>query len=793
MIRRSVKVKKRRRIWIILAIFFLLLPVVILGVGTVWLSPYAKEHMDMSLLELPEVNRPATLYVRAPTDRAARDGALTVAPGAAISPSERRIYVPIEEMPDQLLHAFIAIEDKRFYRHPGVDPLRTARAVLGYIGGNASFGGSTITQQLVKNLTGHDEPTPDRKIREIFLALDLERHADKSEVLECYLNIINLAEGCRGVGAAAARYFSKTPAELTLAECATLAAITQNPARFNPLKHPDAAKARRDVILREMHEQNYISDKELSDALATPLALHPGAIVPHQSDPSDEGKISSWYADMVVADVIHDLCDRLGYTYTAASELVYTGGIHIETAMDTELQAIVEAYYADLSHFPTGDARVPQSACILMDAATGDILAVAGAIGEKNANRLQNYATDTHRPAGSCIKPLSLYAPALEKGVVTWSSILEDAPMSELNGRPWPRNADGLYRGRVTVGTSLAESLNTVAVRLLDMVGEDTSLSYLREHFGMNGILPDADRTQASLALGQQSRGVTLRELTAAYSAFPGGIARPAISYHRVWDRHGTLLLENPVGQGRQAVTPETAALMTRLLGEVTGRGTASSYITVDERLGIETAGKTGTTQNNCDRRFVGMTPRLLGGVWMGYDYPSELRGIQGNPCVRIWDDLMNLCEPAYHGAPWRQTFDLGVHLAEAEFCPLSGALITPDCVDPTTEGSSEHGWFIPGTEPHTFCREHEAPPIITLPDSRFPDDPLRIPLLPEDVLPEPLIPESTPAEESPLRSPGFRHRFWWQRRAEPFCGFRQVFKFFSEKCVLVHTRNTIS
>ncbi len=754
---RSKKTKKHRRLRRFLFLTPLLLMALAAAVGAAVLAPYASERMDMTLLSLPAVNRPAVLYARTPEDRAAREGDLVLAPHATLAPPEKRIYVPLSEMPDDLIHAFVAIEDKRFYRHTGVDPVRTARAVMGYLGHHDAGGGSTITQQLVKNLTGHDEPTPDRKLREIFLALDLERHADKNTVLECYLNIINLAEGCHGVGAAAMRYFSKSPADLTLPECATLAAITQNPARYDPITHPESVRGRRDVILRAMCDQGYIAETTLASALAAPLGLDPGTI----TETGDAGSVSSWYADMVAEDVIRDLCDRLGYTRRAAAELVYTGGLTVETAMDVELQTIVEDYYADLSHFPTGDDGRPQSAFILIDPHTGDILAVAGAIGEKTANRIQNYATDTRRPAGSCIKPLSLYAPAIEEGHITWATVLDDSPVTERNGQPWPRNADGLYRGRMTVAESLAESVNTVAVRLLETVGEDAALAYLRDRFGLTDLIPPSeqslnDRTISSLALGQQTHGVTLRSLTAAYTAFPGGTVRPAVSYHRVLDRDGRVLLENPAGQGTSAISPETAALMTRLLETVTDHGTASRYITLSDTLGVSCAGKTGTTQNNCDRRFVGFTPRLTGGVWMGYDYPAELRGIAGNPCVRIWDDLLTLCEEVYRGAPPQEDFDLGTELIESEFCPLSGAIPNAFCDDPTHGTPTAWGWFIPGTEPRELCTLHEEPPVVTVPVD--PQDPDRIPLLPEDILPAPDEAEETvPPEVLPWFSRWFR------------------------------------
>ncbi len=741
--------RRGRRILLILVLTFLGLTVGAGVAGWMILSPYMGERMDMTLLELPAVNRPAVLYARDPALRAEREGDLYLAPSSAVAPLEKRIFVPYEEMPADLIHAFVAIEDKRFYDHHGVDLWRTARAAGGYLTGNASFGGSTITQQLVKNLTGHDEPTADRKLREIFLALDLERNADKKTVLECYLNIINLAEGCRGVGAAAKRYYSKSVSELTLAECATIAAITQNPARYDPLRHPEAARMRRDLILHEMADQGYITSEIRDAAVSADLGLHPGSLTEEEAKSKDG--IASWYTDLVAADVIRDLCAYLGYTRARASDLFYTGGITVETAMDRDLQALVEAYYTDLSHFPQGPDGRPQSSFILLDPYTGDILAVAGAVGEKRGNRLQNYATDTLRPAGSCIKPLSLFAPAVEEGRITWATLLEDAPISEKNGIPWPRNADGLYRGKITAGVAMAESVNTVAVRLLETVGSDRALAYLRDRFALRTLQgPDEtgvhDATVSSLALGQQSRGVTSRELTAAYTAFFGGIYRTPVSYHRVLDKDGNVLLENPRTAGKQVLAPSTAALLTRMLESVTDHGTAAKYLAHIKELGVATAGKTGTTQNNCDRRFVGYTPRLLAGVWMGYDYPSELRGIPGNPCVGIWDDLMTACEKIYRGSPPDATFDTP-GLVEVEICPFSGERLTSDCRE-SISGDGERAWFIPGTEPYEACPLHEEPPIQTIPED--PNDPERIPLLPGTVLPD----ESAPNTDRPPSGP---------------------------------------
>ena len=233
-------------------------------------APYASVKMDLTLLTAAETATPSTLLAYDPTLRAAREGPLHPVEQGTLTGSRPRPYVAYADMPPDLVRAFISIEDKRFYRHKGVDPIRTARATLGYLTGNPTCGGSTITQQLVKNLTGRDEQTPERKLTEIFLALDLERQVGKERVLEAYLNIVNLAEGCFGVGMAAETYFGKSVSDLTLPECASLAAITQNPTRYDPVTHPDLHKKRRDLVLSCMEAQDYITEAELAEAVSTP-------------------------------------------------------------------------------------------------------------------------------------------------------------------------------------------------------------------------------------------------------------------------------------------------------------------------------------------------------------------------------------------------------------------------------------------------------------------------------------------------------------------------------------------
>ncbi len=692
--------------------FCLLAAVGVTVAATVRLERYARaaEASPPVIPDLHCIGEPSVLYAYDPEDRAAARGEGHPAADGYICPAGRCLYVPYSDFPEQLIHAFLSIEDKRFFRHDGVDFLRLGHAGVNYLCGRGrSFGGSTVTQQLIKNLTGRDEYTLDRKFSEIFGALALEETADKTEILEAYLNVINLGGGCLGVGAAADRCFSKTVPELTLAECAALAAVPQNPSRYDPLTHPDENRTRRELILSEMYRQGYITEAQRVEAVACGIRLNPRRTA-GDGTTADAPRVTGWFADMVAADVIRDLQERLGYPYAQASALFYSGGLTVYTTEDEELQAIADTFYRDMSHFPAGRRGQPQSALILTDPRTGDILAVAGGVGEKTGSRVQNYATDTRRPAGSAIKPLSVFAPAVERGLVGCASVREDAPVTTLHGIPWPRNADGLYRGRVTVSDALAHSLNTVSVRLLDEVGMRNSLDFLRERLHMDSLLVPSDGTAgdltvSSLALGQQSRGVTLRELTGAYTVLTDGVFHAPISYRRVLDREGRVLLENRVG-GDVCLRRETAALVTSMLEEVVSRGTASALTLPDS--GVAVAGKTGTTQNTCDRWFVGYTPRLLCGVWMGYDYPAPLDDLGGNPCLGIFDAVMTQAERVYRGAPEQSAFSLPGDLLRVSYCRTTGLLPCPGCL---AEEKVADGWFLRGTEPQSVCDCHRCQP----------------------------------------------------------------------------------
>lgn len=704
----------------ILAIF--LAAVTLCGACTVIGALYVERHpetfkIDLSLFSSPAKYGAAELYY---FENGVGDGVLDRSNATlleTLSGGEKAVFVPLSEIPKNLQNAFVAIEDKRFYTHHGIDFKRTGAAVLNYLlRRSSSFGGSTITQQLVKNVTGENAKTPMRKITEVFRALDLEKNLGKEEILEAYLNVVSLANGCRGVGSASRRYFGKDPLELSLPECASIAAITQNPTRYDPSRHPENNRTRRDRILREMLLQNYITEEEYRAAIDTEVTVV-DAQTSDEKGAEDAGETyNSWYTDLVIRDVIDGLCKKYGYTREEASHLLYCGGLRIYTPIDLTLQETLAAYYRDASHFPRlENGKTPESAMIVLDPETGNILAVAGAIGEKTGDRVYSYATDAKRPPGSVLKPLSVYAPALEWGAVRYASIYDDAPIKftrRENGRyvAWPKNASGIYRGRTSIDYAVSHSLNTVAVRVLEEIGVDRSFDFLKNTLdikslidGENGV---SDRGVAALALGQMNYGATLREITAAYTALAnGGIYRNARSYLLVTDPSGQVLLENEAVV-RHALSEETAELMTKMLENVTKNGTARSLTLTDK---VAVAGKTGTTQYSFDRWFVGYTPSLLAGVWYGCDYPENLSELDGSPALSVWDDVMKAfyktASPTLRDAKAAFRYP---DLRPVRVCADSGLLLREGCILDSRGSRSTVAFFTKSTVPTDFCTCHE-------------------------------------------------------------------------------------
>ena len=719
--------EKRRNGWHIFGVVLLscfcvvgVLAMVALGVVAVYVDSHTTAHIDMTLFRASNRNQGSTLYYYKFADRENRIGEEKVLTTLRAGGGEDE-YVSYDAVPQALVDAFVAIEDQHFWEHRGVNWPRSVLAIANYfLKFRRTFGASTITQQLIKNITGEDEQTPQRKMQEIRWALDLESQLDKREIMEMYLNIINLANGCFGVGSAADYYFSKDVSDLNLAECATIAGITNNPAKYNPVTHPEDCVARRNLILGEMLELEMISYDAYCEAKEAALVLQ-------LNEKTEEESIQSWYVDMVVEDVIEELMQTYGYTSRAASLMLYYGGLKIYTAMDADVQRILEEYYLKDSHFPDGRAKTPmQSAMIVIDPVTGDILGVVGARREKQGNRVQSYATDTVRPAGSSIKPLSVYAPALEAGLITYGSVVDDTPVNfgnyNLDSRlgsivkpvAWPKNSPNIYRGLITVNQALTYSTNTVSVKLLNRLSVEKSFRFLHDSLEMESLIERrelengrilTDMDVAALALGQQNYGVTVRELTAAYSVFAnGGTFNRARSFYSVKDRDDNVLLSNPYN-GKQVISEQNAYIMTKMLQNVVASGTAKD-ITLDKYIPV--AGKTGTTQNDSDKWFIGYTPYFIGGVWCGYEYPTSLSKFDGNPCLDIWNDIMWTLHRKYlTGQEKIKGFEMPSGIVRATYCKDSGKLMTSACYADPRGSRAETGYFVKGSTPSAYCDCH--------------------------------------------------------------------------------------
>ncbi len=681
----------------IITVLFCIGVMVVIGIG-IFLHTHFEKTLSDTLIKASGKGISPRFYTYSFTDRKNREGVAKEVT-QEIFLQESSEYIAYTDIPPDLIHAFVAIEDHRFFDHRGIDWMRTAAAGLNYVlGFSDQFGASTITQQLIKNLTGHDEIRLSRKLQEILYAIDLERRLDKTEIMERYLNIIHFSDNCNGISAAADHYYSKSVQELTLSEIATIAAITNSPTYYNPIHHPDHNLERRNLILSQMYRYGYITEEAYRNASESPIALN-------VRDRGQGNRVNSWYVDMVIDDVISDLMTKYGLERAAASRLLYSGGLSIEMAMDEEIQKSVTEYYRDAVRLPhNAEGESAQSALIVIDPHTGDILAVAGAIGEKNANRVQNFATQTLRPPGSAIKPISIYAPALEEGLINWASVYDDTPTDfDIAGKlSWPKNATGEYRGLTNVAYAVAHSTNTVPVRILRELGEKNAYQWARERFHLASMVSNSmanDCDTAALALGQLNYGITLRELTAAYSVFAdAGRYHPWRSYFRVVSADGQILLDSP-DRSEIVLSEANAAIMTKLLQGVIEYGTSSS-ITLG-RL-TECAGKTGTTNGDADRWFVGYTPDFLCGVWCGYAYPEPLVG--RNLCTTIWNRVMwDIVEQKGEN----RKFSVPSNVIRVTYCRDSGELLDECCLYDVRGDRAQAGWFVAGTEPKTHCTCH--------------------------------------------------------------------------------------
>ncbi|MGI6453164.1 MAG: transglycosylase domain-containing protein [Syntrophomonadaceae bacterium] len=592
---------------------------------------------------------------------------------------QNRTEVDINQIPQDLINAVIAIEDNDFYKHHGITIKGIMRAVIRNIqsGDLTGQGASTITQQLAKNAFLSLDKRWERKAQEAILAFKLESIYSKDEILTMYLNIIPFGAGAYGVQAAANTYFGKDVSELSLAECSLLAGLPQSPNAYNPFNSLDKAKARQQAVLNNMVKCGFIDQTTATAAYNEPLNLNEN----YRVDRSKYG----YYADAIIEEALAILEDL--QVYDNPEDALYRSGLKIYTAMDKQTQAFAEEVFANPDNLPkqtNAAGEKVQAAMALVNVETGGVEAVIGGrVHERQ--RGFNRATDGKRQPGSSIKPISVYAPALEDGYMPFF-VLDDSPISyKIGNSPvWtPENYDKQYRGLIPMRTAVEHSINTYAVQMLDTIGIRRSFDFA-ESLGLD--LVDAPGTNdlglSPLALGGLTRGVSPLEMASAYAAFAnkGVYAKPYFISKIISEDGVELYSHKPVYT--RVMSEQTAWLMSSMLNTVVNSGTGTRA----KIPGVFTCGKTGTTENYNDSWFCGFTPTYAAAVWMGFDqndtmrnyppeYPSET-AFGGNFPARIFQKVVQQA----HGSVKPPNPTMPPDIVQIAVCSKSGKIASEIC-----------------------------------------------------------------------------------------------------------------
>lgn len=635
---------------------------------------------------------------------------------AQIKGSENRVLVEHSEIPDSMRNAFISIEDSRFRSHNGMDIKRFVGAAMEYIitFGNASYGGSTITQQLVKNITGNEESTIKRKVQEAWQAMALEKVLTKDQILDNYMNRITTGSGVYGVQAAAKKFFNKDVKDLSLAECACIAGITKSPGLFDPTlseKNKARNKERQETILNEMLKQGYISQNEHDEAISEQLKFYQ----PKEEDNKNSTNVQSYFVDYVLTQVKKDLMKKYNLSSDAASIKIYNSGLNIYTTQDTNIQKIMTEEFTNIKNFPANEKisnpdMQAQGAMIVLDPATGQVRGMYGQYGNKEVSFALNRATDMKRQAGSSFKPIAVYAPAIDMGLITPGTVIDDVPVYMDNSKPnvpYPTNADsGTYEGLITIRKAITKSQNVVAAQVFrDYLKPENSIKYLKK---VNIDRPDEG--YISMALGGLRDGVNPLDMAAAYVPFVNqGMYVEPIAYTKVTDDKGNVLLDKKQDQKTNVAYKETTAfMMTSMMRDVVTSGTASKngYGTVKNKAGkvIPTAGKTGTTEDNKDKWFVGYSPYYVGASWYGYNTPKSLKSSEYYQALSLWNKVMNRIHANLEVKDFAPAPD---GIVKKTICIDSGKLPGPYCNSDPRGNRTRTEYFAKGTEPKDECDVH--------------------------------------------------------------------------------------
>ncbi len=677
--------------------------------------------------------------------------------------SNSREWADLEEIPKELIYATVAIEDKRFFEHQGVDWFTTIKACAGMFFGGSTVGGSSLTQQLIKNLTGENSITVQRKVMEIFRAVCVEKSSTKDTIIELYLNTIYMGNRISGVRSAAEYYFGKELESLTTAECASLISITNNPSIFDPYRKAfkDGGKSgaernreRQEIVLKEMCNQGWISREEYEAALAQEMVFESGVSLEERintcpneaclyrdvggnfrkdgdkyycpkcgievnlAQVSSQG-VYSWFTECAIRDFAKALAKRAGAAWNDATKALYMnqiqrGGFHIYTTMDPYVQTQVDEIYGNLNYIPeTRSGQQLQSAIVVIDNRTGDVVGYAGGVGEKTVYDGLNRA-ETALQTGSAIKPLSIYAPAFEMGAINPATIVYDLPLQYNETGVWPNNDNRKFSYTRTIYNAVEDSINGAATNVLDSIGVSYSFEYAKYKFGLStlvesNVLSDgrvqSDKDYAPLAMGAQTKGVTVRDIATAYATFANnGIYRESRTFTKVYDSNGKIVMDNEKKEER-VLGPKTINYLNYCLVNAVKNGTGSTAYFE----GTEIGGKTGTTSSKRDRWFCGYTGYYTAAVWCGFDQPEVITLKNGsyNPASYMWKKVMQPLHKNYENKPLYSLEEM----VEIAVCKDSGKLAGEACINDvrTTDKFSrvETIYVYPEDVPVETCDKH--------------------------------------------------------------------------------------
>lgn len=603
--------------------------------------------------------------------------------------------ISFANIPQDLKNAYVAIEDERFYSHGGIDVKRTGGAIVSYIThfGKSSYGGSTITQQLVKNLTGDSTDSITRKVKEWWKAWQIETCLSKDEILEAYLNIIYVGPNMYGIETAANYYFNKSASNLQLEECAFLAGMNHSPNSYNPFEKKENNEKiikRTKIVLSKMLELHYINQENYDTAIHN---VDKGLNF-KQGQVKSEEAIYSYHTDALISEVIEDLAHKYQISKNFATNYINMAGLTIYSTQDSKIQKQTETEFEKKKYsIPSNiGENSSQAAMVIMDHKTGNVIACTGGLGKKTKARPLNRATQSVRQTGSSIKPISVLIPAIDKKIITAASIYDDTERDFPEGyHPTDYNSP---LGKVTVRRAVESSQNIPFVEIMEELKPQKSISYLKK-MGITSLTKE-DETLV-LSLGGLQKGISPLEMAGAYSmiANDGQYIEPTF-YTSISNEAGKTILKTKQ-EKRKVVSKEVAYIVKQILTQpVVGNNGTATYCKI---AGVDVAAKTGTTDDNYDRWLCGFTPYYTAVAWYGYDVNEPIYYHKKNPAGLLWANVMSRIHTGLKSA----SFEKPNSVSSCTICAETGKKATTGCPNTYTE------YFLWLTTPSELCNKHSG------------------------------------------------------------------------------------